>query len=230
MQEMKPDIGQDTGYHALVRTADGSATLTWGAEHFHSVHGAVTESTHVFIKAGLEARGKAHVDVLEIGLGTGLNLLLTWVRCLEGKLSANYTALEPYPIGADIINRLSHCKDLSWPGLHEPFLERMASPSESWHQPLGGLRFRKLAARVQEFEADEAFDVIYFDAFAPQHQPEMWTGEVFRRMYSALRSGGLLVTYCAKGEVRRAMIAAGFSVERLPGPPGKREMLRARRT
>lgn len=229
MQEGNSTIGNGPDDYSLVRTADGSATLTWGAEHFHSVHGAVTESTHVFIKAGLEAAGKEHVDVLEIGLGTGLNLLLTWVRCLEGKLSVSYTALEPHPLGAELINRLRHADDLGWPGLHDPFLERMASGTEEWHQPMGGLRFRRLAARVQQFEADGSYDVIYFDAFAPQHQPEMWTLEVFQRMFSALRSGGLLVTYCAKGDVRRAMMAAGFHVERLPGPPGKREMLRARK-
>lgn len=229
MKEGASGVGPASRQHELVRTADGSATLSWGTEHFHSVHGAVTESTHVFIRAGLEAAGKEHVDVLEIGLGTGLNLLLTWVRCLEGKLSVGYTALEPHPLGSELINRLRHAEDLGWPGLHGSFLERMASGTEEWHQPMGGLRFRRLVAPVQRFEAHGAFDVIYFDAFAPQHQPEMWTLEVFQRMFTALRPGGLLVTYCAKGDVRRAMIAAGFQVERLPGPPGKREMLRARR-
>ena len=92
------------------------------------------------------------------------------------------------------------------------------------------MRFRKLPTRVQEFNETSAFDVIFFDAFAPRHQPEMWALEVFKRMHDALRPGGLLVTYCAKGEVRRTMQSAGFSVERLPGPPGKREMLRARKS
>jgi tRNA U34 5-methylaminomethyl-2-thiouridine-forming methyltransferase MnmC len=212
---------------APVRTGDGSATLSWGDEHFHSTHGAVTESTHVFIKAGLEACANEEVDVLEVGLGTGLNLLLTWVRCLEGKVRVNYTALEPFPLGKALLEQLRHCEDLGWPGLHAPFLERMLSESGEWHEVLGGLRFRKRDLRVQGFEPIEAFDVIYFDAFAPRHQPEMWTDDVFRRMHAALRPGGILVTYCAKGEVRRALIAAGFNVERLPGPPGKREMLRA---
>jgi len=214
---------------STIRTGDGSHTLGWGDEHYHSLHGAVAESTHVFIRAGLEASGKAHVDLLEVGLGTGLNLLLTWVRCLEGKATVDYTSLEPHPVAAEVLERLRHCDDLAWPGLHEPFLTRMTSASEDWHEALGGLRFRKLPTRVQAFSETSAYDVIYFDAFAPRHQPEMWTREVFQRMHDALRPGGLLVTYCAKGAVRRTLQAAGFSVERLPGPPGKRHMLRARK-
>ncbi|MFZ1692560.1 MAG: tRNA (5-methylaminomethyl-2-thiouridine)(34)-methyltransferase MnmD [Flavobacteriales bacterium] len=213
-----------------IRTGDGSLTLTWGNEHYHSVNGAVAESTHVFIKHGLEARGLTHADVLEVGLGTGLNLLLTWVRCLEGKLTADYTALEPFPLPASVLNELRHCDDLAWPGLHEPFMERMTATTAEWHEALGGLRFRRLAERVQDYDVREAHDVIYFDAFAPQHQPEMWTADVFARMHQALRPGGALVTYCAKGEVRRTMQSVSFSVERLQGPPGKREMLRATRS
>ncbi|MBK7945091.1 MAG: tRNA (5-methylaminomethyl-2-thiouridine)(34)-methyltransferase MnmD [Flavobacteriales bacterium] len=211
----------------LVRTADGSRTLSWGAEHYHSIHGAVQESTHVFIKAGLEHLGKPHVDVLEVGLGTGLNLLLTWIRCLEGKLTVAYHAFEPFPLEADQLNALAHCEDLAWPGLHEPFLDVMTSAADTWHEGMGGLRFKRSPTDVRRLDADQEFDVVYFDAFAPNHQPELWTVEVFERMHRALRPGGLLVTYCAKGDVRRAMISAGFAVERLPGPPGKREMLRA---
>lgn len=216
---------------APLRTADGSLTLhsaQWN-ENYHSVHGAVQESTHVFIKAGLERVGKEHIDVLEVGLGTGLNLLLTWVRCLEGKLTVNYTALEPHPLSAVQLETLAHCADLAWPGLHVPFMERMTSASRDPHPPLGGLTFTKLPTRVHDFAAEAVFDVIYFDAFGPNTQPDMWTPDVFKCMYAALRSGGVLVTYCAKGEVRRTMEAVGFTVERLDGPPGKREMLRATR-
>lgn len=213
------------------RTADGSLTLHsvhWDVFH-HSVHGAVQESTHVFIKAGLLHMNKAHVDVLEVGLGTGLNLLLTWVRCLEGKLTVDYTALEPHPLSSMQLEELAHCCDLGWPGLHEPFMERMTSDSAEALPAMGGLLFRKLNTRVEGFGADAAFDVIYFDAFGPKTQPELWTTDVFDRMHRALRPGGVLVTYCAKGSVRRNMLAAGFTVERLQGPPGKREMLRATR-
>jgi tRNA U34 5-methylaminomethyl-2-thiouridine-forming methyltransferase MnmC len=211
------------------RTADGSFTLRSAqlGEQYHSVHGAVQESTHVFIKAGLEQAGKPQVDVLEVGLGTGLNLLLTWIRCLEGKCRVRYTALEPHPLGRPALEALDHCADLAWPGLQEPFLARMTGASSAWSEELGGLIFRKLELPVHQFSEAGAFDVIYFDAFGPNTQPEMWTAAVFQRMRDALRPRGILVTYCAKGAVRRAMQAAGFTVERLPGPPGKREMLRA---
>lgn len=214
-----------------MRTADGSLTLhiaEWD-EPYHSRHGAVQESTHVFIKAGLERVDKPTIDVLEVGLGTGLNLLLTWVRCLEGKCAVNYTALEPYPVAKEHLEALGHAEELAWPGLNEPFLEVMTGPAEAWQQGIGGLRFRRLERPVQDFAEEAMADVVYFDAFAPEKQPGMWSEEVLRRMFRALRPGGVLVTYCAKGEVRRTMQAAGFTVERLPGPRGKREMLRATR-
>jgi len=214
------------------RTADGSLTLHSAqlGERYHSTHGAVQESTHVFIKHGLEQVGAPHVDVLEVGLGTGLNLLLTWIRCLEGKLSVRYTALEPFPVSAEQLIALDHCHELAWPGLHEPFIVRMTGEQQEPWETLGGLSFQKLPLAVQAFEAEAVADVVYFDAFGPNTQPEMWTLDVFQRMHRALRPGGLLVTYCAKGEVRRTMQEAGFSVERLPGPPGKREMLRGRKS
>lgn len=211
-----------------LRTADGSLTLRHATldEPYHSRHGAVQESTHVFIKQGLAHRDLPTVDVLEIGLGTGLNLLLTWVRCLEGKLAVNYTALEPFPLDAEQLHALGHCEELAWPGLHAPFVALMMGEEGAWQQAEGGLRFRRLSTPVQLFNEEDAYDVIYFDAFAPEKQPDMWSADVFARMFTALRPGGVLVTYCAKGVVRRTMQAAGFQVERLPGPPGKREMLR----
>lgn len=212
-----------------LRTGDGSYTLRSEqlGEQYHSIHGAVQESTHVYVKAGLEFVGKEEMDVLEVGLGTGLNLLLTWIRCLEGKCRVRYTALEPFPLRREQLETLAHCEDLAWPGLHEPFIERMTSGDDGWHEAMGGLSFRKLAGSAAEHEASEAYDVIYFDAFAPSIQPELWTVDIFQRMHRALRPGGVLVTYCAKGDVRRAMIGAGFSAKRLKGPPGKAHMLRA---
>ncbi|HQV76523.1 MAG: tRNA (5-methylaminomethyl-2-thiouridine)(34)-methyltransferase MnmD [Flavobacteriales bacterium] len=213
------------------RTADGSYTLrseSWDVFH-HSVVGAVNESTHVFIKAGLEAVHKPNVDVLEVGLGTGLNLLLTWIRCLEGKCAVRYTALEPFPLPVATLEELQYCEDLAWPGLHGPFLDLMTCTHDDWNGAEGGMTFRKLPLNVSEIDHEEMYDVIYFDAFGPNTQPELWTLQVFQRMHRALRHGGLLVTYCAKGDVRRTMQAAGFGVERLQGPPGKREMLRGRK-
>ena len=220
---------------APYRTADGSFTLRSVQidEHYHSVVGAVNESTHVFIKNGLEHvlgdQVKGHVRILEVGLGTGLNFLLTWIRCLEGKCTVDYTALEPHPVSASNLENLDHCADLAWPGLHDPFMQRMTTRlGERW-EPSSGLSFQVLPTTAQEFVSQQPFDLIYFDAFGPNTQAEMWTVEVFHRMHAALRPAGALVTYCAKGDVRRTMQAAGFTVERLQGPPGKREMLRATR-
>ena len=212
-----------------LRTGDGAYTLRSEqlGEQYHSLHGAVQESTHVYIKAGLEFVAKAEMDILEVGLGTGLNLLLTWIRCLEGKYRVRYTALEPFPLRREQLENLAHCEDLAWPGLHEPFIERMTTGQGAWHEAIGGLAFRQLAEGAGEHEAMEAYDVIYFDAFAPSIQPELWTVDIFQRMHRALRPGGVLVTYCAKGDVRRAMIGAGLSAKRLKGPPGKAHMLRA---
>jgi len=221
---------------APYRTADGSYTLRSAHidEHYHSVVGAVNESTHVFVKNGLEHilgdQVKGPVRILEVGLGTGLNLLLTWIRCLEGKCTVDYTALEPYPVSAQNLEALDHCADLAWPGLHQPFMERMTTRLGEHWQPHGGLALHVLPTHAIDLELNDAFDVIYFDAFGPNTQPEMWTLDVFQRMHNALLPGGVLVTYCAKGDVRRTMEAAGFTVERLQGPPGKREMLRGRRS
>lgn len=213
----------------LLRTGDGSHTLLQQRldEPYHSRRGAVAESTHVYIKAGLERATQDPVRILEVGLGTGLNVLLTWIRCLEGKCRVVYTALEPFPLDRTCLERLAHAEELAWPGLHQPFLRLMTSPEGQWTEAEAGFRFRWLNTSALDLDEAACYDLVYFDAFAPRKQPELWTQEVFRRMRSALIPGGALVTYCAKGAVRRAMEAAGFRVERLPGPPGKREMLRA---
>lgn len=214
---------------APIRTADGSFTLHSEQllQQYHSTHGAVQESMHVFIKSGIEASARAHLDILEVGLGTGLNMLLTWIRCLEGKNTVRYTALEPYPLHEDVLRTLAHCEDLAWPGLLEPFIERMTGRSGEWHPEEGGFLFRWLQLSLLEHCRTNAYDMVYFDAFSPRVQPEMWTLEVFRNMFETLRPGGILVTYCAKGSVRRTMQEAGFMVERLKGPPNKAHMLRA---
>lgn len=211
------------------RTGDGSLTLLSPSlqERYHSKHGAVQEGMHVFIRSGIQASGKTHVDILEVGLGTGLNLLLTWIRCWEGKGTASYTALEPFPVPEASLLALDHCNELAWPGLQEPFLERMRSKPDVWQPEEGGLRFRRSLASVQEIEESDAYDLVFFDAFGPRVQPELWRLEVFRVLHRALRSGGMLVTYCAKGIVRRTLMDAGFVVERIAGPPGKSHMLRA---
>lgn len=214
---------------APLRTADGSATLRSErlGEQYHSVHGAVQESKHVFLRHGLEAFPGPRVDLLEVGLGTGLNMLLTWQAAGAAGRSVHYRALEPFPVPMEQLRALDHAQVLGDPMRAEAFLALMEAPAEAWKEASGHFRFQRLATPVQMFAEQATVDVIYFDAFGPTTQPEMWTLDVMQRMRDALRPGGLLVTYCAKGVVRRTMQAAGLTVERLPGPPGKREMLRA---
>jgi tRNA U34 5-methylaminomethyl-2-thiouridine-forming methyltransferase MnmC len=210
-------------------TRDGSYTLYSHAldERYHSVHGAVQESFHVFIRMGLEALAGGPVRVLEVGLGTGLNMLLTWVEADLNERMVSYTALEPYPVPTAALEAMDHARALDLPERSKPFLELMAFSEGAVAAPSSHFRFQRSAMKVQELEGTEAFDLIYFDAFGPANQPEMWTLGVFQRMFRALAPGGMLVTYCAKGVVRRTMQAAGFTVDRVPGPLGKKEMLRA---
>lgn len=224
----------------VVLTADGSHTLEInnGAEHYHSMHGAVQEARHVFIDTGLVYKysQQSKVSVLEIGMGTGLNAFLTlcWVQQHEGVLE--YTGLETFPLQKKEWEVLNYV-DLIGPGGPEEKEQFQGlwdalhdSPWEVWSQINEFSKCRKLEVKVQDFSLKETFDVVYFDAFGPRHQPDMWTDEVFELMANLLAPGGTLVTYCAKGEVRRSMQRAGLKVERLPGPPGKREMLRAIKT
>jgi len=213
----------------LLRTADGSATLRSErlGEQYHSVHGAVQESLHVFLGNGFEVHPSDPIDVLEIGLGTGLNLLLTLEAA--GARRVRYRALEPFPLTMEQLSALGHAEHL-YPHHHARFLQAMAALDGTWQELSPMFTFQRSGQQVQAFDEEAIADVIYFDAFGPTTQPEMWTLDVMQRMCRALRPGGLLVTYCAKGEVRRTLQAAGFQVERLPGPPGKREMLRARRS
>lgn len=215
----------------LIITADGSPTLfikEWN-EHYHSIHGAVRESKHVFIEAGLhyilEKNPQPHI--LEIGLGTGFNALLTLADVLHKKAFITYTALEPFPPDAEVIAGFN-AQHLEQLGEATPYFQKVHhAPWDTEYALHPHFILIKRNITLHEYAVMERFDLIYFDAFAPRVQPELWTDDVFSKMFAALRTNGALVTYCAKGEVRRSMVRAGFKVERLQGPPGKREMLRA---
>lgn len=215
-----------------MRTADGSFTLDSPSlrEHYHSLHGALTESRHVYICKGLAALGRPNVSVLEVGLGTGLNALLTWMACRDGGPAVDYLALEPCPLPELLHNGLDHAAAAGRPELAAGLADMLSAPPDTSLNLGDGFRFRSVRLPVQQLDRSGAFDLVYFDAFAPGIQPGMWTVDVFHRVYRAMRPGAVLVTYCAKGEVRRTMQAAGLQVERLQGPPGKRHMLRATRT
>lgn len=212
----------------IERTADGSATLFVPEldEHYHSVKGAQTESQHIFIDLGLNASVAARPRVLEIGFGTGLNALLTLEGAEESRKKVHYTGIELYPLPWAVVQQLGYSDS--------PFFEAIHSaPWEEESVVSPYFTLRKLQADfTKEIPAAFGlpFDLVYFDAFAPEKQPEMWSQELFNLLYVSMNSGGILTTYCAKGVVRRMLQAAGFIVERLPGPPdGKREVLRGRK-
>ncbi|MDM9630847.1 tRNA (5-methylaminomethyl-2-thiouridine)(34)-methyltransferase MnmD [Robiginitalea aurantiaca] len=214
----------------IVRTSDGSKTiqLTDWNEQYHSMHGAVQEAYHVFIQAGLGQFSDRELEILEIGFGTGLNALITLLEAPSHNLSIAYTSLEMYPVPQSEWSQLDYGSDLDYPSAAQLFKQLHLSP---WNEPVTigpGFSLCKRKSDVREFATEHpSFDLIYFDAFGARVQPDLWTLDIFERMYKALRPGGILVTYAAKGSVRRAMQTAGFVTERLPGPPGKREMLRA---
>jgi tRNA U34 5-methylaminomethyl-2-thiouridine-forming methyltransferase MnmC len=198
-------------------------------EHFHSMHGAVQESKHVFIKMGLNTLIADEIKILEMGFGTGLNALLTLIES-NALRKIYYHAVELFPLPLQTVESLEFPRFLGLTGGQNDLFGEMQLAqwnTDTWIQPEFCLR--KIKASLLDIELPANYNLIYFDAFAPGVQPELWSETVFRKMYGALQDEGILVTYCAKGEVRRNMQRAGFEVERLPGAPGKREMLRARK-
>lgn len=215
----------------LVHTADGSATLhipEW-QEQYHSMHGAIRESQHVFLKNGLSVCPANPLHILEMGFGTGLNALLTCLALAGTDRQVSYTALEAFPLATDEWRALNYPSLLGESEADGVFRRLHECPWTEFRQVRPGFALRKIQVDFLDFVALERYDLIYFDAFGARVQPELWTEAMFANMYKAAAPGGILVTYAAKGSARRAMLAAGFEVERLPGPPGKREMLRARR-
>lgn len=212
-----------------VLTRDGSSTLYVERfdEHYHSIHGALQESMHVFIRNGLEYKLQTHssISVLEVGFGTGLNALLTYLYSQHAHV--HYTGIEAYPLSSDQLAWLNYPSMLEQEGVKEAFYQLHQLSWNEKHQIDFRFEFTKYEILLQDYQPAQLFDLIYFDAFAPDSQPELWTLDIFRQMFRNCEHDGILVTYSAKGNVRRAMISAGFQVEKLPGPPGKREMIRA---
>jgi tRNA U34 5-methylaminomethyl-2-thiouridine-forming methyltransferase MnmC len=213
----------------LEQTADGSYTLYVPEldEHYHSVKGALTESQHIFIDMGLKHSPVLAPRILEIGLGTGLNCFLTYLTSEETGREIHYTGIERYPLTEDVVRKLDY-PSLIGKGHEEDYYAIHQSP---WGKDVAlspSFTLHKIEGDFTQYAFQEKYDIIYFDAFAPEKQPEMWEQSLFDNLYKVLNDGGILTTYCAKGVVRRMLQAAGFTVERLPGPPGgKREILRA---
>lgn len=212
-------------------TADGSHTLFMPGlnEHYHSVNGAIQESTHVFIEAGLKHCNKETIHIFEVGFGTGLNAFLTLLESRKTGRIIYYTSIEAYPLSDNII------KDLNYPEKYlsieqDMYYKLHSAEWEKESEITGNFFLTKIKADFTNFDFSKIkgnVDIIYFDAFAPDKQSDMWTQEIFDKLYAISGNGCILVTYCAKGIVRRMMQQAGYTTERLPGPPGKREMLRA---
>ena len=218
----------------FLKTADGSLTIhlpDWD-EQYHSKHGAIQESKHVFIKTGLHHFCELHdveeLAILEIGFGTGLNALLTSQQAVELEKTISYDGVEAYPISFDQVQGLNYPEQLDVDS--SIFLKLHEVAWETPQKITPHFLLHKQQKFFKDITAKDVYHLIYFDAFGARVQPELWTQEVFKTMYDALKKDGVLVTYAAKGSVRRAMQAVGFTVERLPGPPGKREMLRATKT
>ena len=213
----------------LQQTADGSHTLFVPEldEHYHSVKGAWTESEHIFLQMGWHHSPAPSPQVLEIGFGTGLNAFLTLLAADRARRPTRYTTLERFPLSEEIVRQMNYPQQIA----PERSADYQALHQAAWDQEVAVTPWFTLRKTLTDFTThsfQEEYDVIYFDAFAPEKQPEMWSPSLFETLFRHTRPGGILTTYCAKGAVRRMLQAAGYTVERLPGPPGgKREILRA---
>jgi len=213
----------------IITTADGSKTIQikdWD-EQYHSKHGAIQEAYHVFIKHGLNLFNTQELAILEIGFGTGLNAIITLIESPKRQLKVTYKGVEAFPVAADELKQLDYISALKAEKFEDQFNIMHESDWETEIAVNQHFSLYKQRSDFMEINDVNCFDLIYFDAFGARVQPELWTEELFGIMYKSLKNKGVLVTYAAKGSVRRAMLAVGFEVERLPGPPGKREMLRA---
>ena len=214
---------------SIISTQDSSPTIRneLTGDTYHSIHGAIQESNHVFIRHGLDYSvqtfSKSKITILEMGLGTALNALLTYQYSQQFNISIDYWALEAFPLEESLYREINF-------GLYQNIL--MQFHACDWGQSASispHFTFTKIQTKIESVELPKArFNVVYYDAFAPNSQPELWTPEIFEKLSQWMSRPSILTTYCAKGEVKRALKSKGFIVENLPGPPGKREMIRAR--
>lgn len=209
-------------------TSDGSYTLYVPEldEHYHSIHGAVQESKHVFIKYGIQTLFKSNIRVLEIGLGTSLNALLTAIWSENTGVSVDYTGIEAYPLNDEMNKSLNYGEKIEDKKANSFFNKIIKSSWEIQNRIHSNFVIQKTQCLVEEFEAHRKYDIIYFDAFGPNTQGELWQFDILKKMHELLEDNGVFVTYCAKGQLKRDLAQLGFKVESLPGPPGKREMTR----
>jgi tRNA U34 5-methylaminomethyl-2-thiouridine-forming methyltransferase MnmC len=217
---------------ALFITEDGSHSVLSEAFGitYHSTHGAIQETQHVFIDAGLKyavGQGLTELAILEIGFGTGLNAFMTFLEAQRLGVKIDYSTFEVYPLSMEQVFQLNYVEKLGAHHVKDSF-ETLHTGQWGETIPLSNtFNFTKMLADFDQIQHENSFDIIYFDAFAPQAQPHLWETEMMQKMYNALKNKGILTTYCAKGEVKRTLKSVGFTIEKLAGPPGKREMTRA---
>lgn len=218
----------------LIITADGSSSIhlpDWD-EQYHSKHGAIQEAKHVFIKMGLDyllaqENNSTSIPIIEIGFGTGLNALLTAIAADLKNITIDYTGVEAYPVEKEEVKLLNYPAQLQQRQAADYFKNIHAANWEEQTVISSNFKLIKKNRFFNEITDQNKYQLIYFDAFGPRVQPDLWGEDIFKIMFTALKKGGVLVTYSAKGSARRAMQKVGFAVEKIPGPPGKREMLRA---
>lgn len=215
----------------IIHTLDGSTTIQlqeWD-ECYHSKHGAIQEAKHVFIKNGLSLFENKKISILEIGFGTGLNAFITFLEAPKMNQTVDYYGVEAYPVSEEEVSCMNYITELD---AEKYRLEFEKMHSSDWEQKIllsNNFYLTKRKQFFDEIEDIKKFDLIYFDVFGYRVQPELWSTAIFKKMYDALKHKGVLVTYAARGVVKRSMIEVGFTVEKLEGPPGKREMFRARK-
>ncbi|MCB9033171.1 MAG: tRNA (5-methylaminomethyl-2-thiouridine)(34)-methyltransferase MnmD [Chitinophagales bacterium] len=218
----------------LVTTLEGSHSLFIADldEQYHSKYGAIQESQHVFINAGLKYQAEQfnEINILEVGFGTGLNALLTLQYAIENQLKINYYTIEPFPLAEEITTQLNYPNYLEEFKTAKNYFQELHTVSwnenHSIHQ---NFNFTKYQTTLQAIQLAQQFHLCYYDAFAPSAQPELWTTAIFQKIYDNLLPNAVLVTYCAKGQVKRNFKSIGFQLEALSGPKGKREMVRAKK-
>lgn len=228
------DTNDKAGHLQLVATADGSNTIynAQVGENYHSRHGALQESRHVFLQSGLEyflainGGTNEEVSILEVGFGTGLNFLLTADYCAENNIQLDYTGIEAYPLTDAMISQTGYDKYVD-AGIWSGFLENYPQALEQTVYIDATSQLHVAATKLSHFKSDKLYDVIYFDAFAVANQPEMWDEAAITHTLKFLKPGGVFVTYAITGNLKRTIKALGLKVEKAPGAPGKREMLRA---
>jgi tRNA U34 5-methylaminomethyl-2-thiouridine-forming methyltransferase MnmC len=216
-------------HNQVLLSNDGSHTVFSSKfdVSYHSKHGAITESNVVFIDSGLKYlinTGSKTIKIFEMGLGTALNVHLTFQEAITSIINIEYSAIEAFPLKIEEIDALNYCQILG----DEPVFKNWHQLSwQQSHKITDNFQFTKIQGELQEFSLDNTYHLIYYDAFGPRTQPELWDLNMMQKMYSCLEIGGILVTYCAQGQFKRNLKSAGFTIEELPGPPGKREMIRA---